>query len=230
MKDKIYKNREVLRGLSILTTLAGGFYKFKILYVNDRGIKISMPMPFEDLDSAIGPIESIVKKVIVENSTNKDVSLSRKAYLSRPKLKRIPIVVDNVKFKLDNITGSKLTLDKLIGYDELEECGDEGFLSIIRRNVSRNLLKYPPEVKKEKDYGYYGYSTITPYLFDSFDPGMNFQEWNPRRESLSEAEIERSRKKYKKANKEFWRRLDMMQRFETDANTLPSTRELARFR
>jgi len=220
MKDKIYKNREVLRGLTILTVLSGGFYNFKIQSVNEKGINISCGISYDELNSTkIGPVESILKKVIAENNSNYQESYSRRAFLSSFKLKKIPIIVDGIEFNIDNITNSKITIAKLISYDELENCEERGFISVIKRNVKRNLLDNPPKILKHESLWSHH------FLFDLFD----FVH-TPR--NISEEQVEKNRIKYKKQRDEENRKRIMAEQLDKELNLdkKNNTRELARFR
>lgn len=230
MKSKIYKNREVLRGNTFKSYLNGRFYQFKIVYVNEKGIKIKKLLKYSEIGySNSESLEGIVKNFIIENSADSNLSLSRKAYMSSTKLKKIPLIIDNHEFKIDQVTNSYITLGKFIEYDDLLENKSDKFIENMRNFIFDNLLENPPVVQKRKIYG--GYYTM-PYLFGSGGYDMNFRQLGHRRTVVSESELERNREKHKELREKSKKDRDKMKKLdeEINSNKKVDTRELARYR
>lgn len=231
MKELIFKNREVLAGLTFDAKLNGELIKFKILYVNDKVIKITTSIKFEDLifvdsDSFAGT----VRKLIEETCPNNKLSLSRQASISKMKLKQIPIIIEGNKFQIDYITPSQIIIGKSIEYDSLLNSKEGSFENNVKHIVEKNLLSDPPKPKKIKTHGlYWGH---VPYLFDSAGDGMHFVELGPRRTVISEKKLEENREKYKEQHKKEKKAREHMEKLEKELNLdkKHATRDLARFR
>ncbi len=171
MKTKIYKNRQVLQGKTFLVKLNSRPYYFQIKNVSNKEIKIVYHMKFSEINFSIpSTIEGIVKKVILENTSDRVETFDRRIFKSAVKLKKVRIIIDGVRFRLNNITHTYLDLEKVIELDELLESDDESFLGNVKINVLNNLLENPPPVKKIRC----AYGDI-PYLFDSGGDYMHFK-------------------------------------------------------
>ena len=230
MRNKIYKNREVLRNLPVGVTLCGEDYEFKIIYVNEKVIKMGITLNYSDMLFAdSNSLDGIVKKVILETSSNNAPLLARQAFLSKHKLKKVDVVADGIEFKIDTVTNSNLMLAKSIGYHELLNSND-GFFESIRNTVEDNLLENPPKVRKS--YSNYSSFGTLPYLFETGGEYMHFTEVGYSRTVVSEEQLEKNREKFKeqsekeKKNREKMKKLDK----ELGLDKKSDTRELARFR
>lgn len=231
MKDKIYKNREVLRGLAFDTQLNGRFYQFKIYYVNENHIKIAIPISFKEMMSEESDsLPGIVKEAILENSSNNAKPLFRQAYLSKHKLKKVSIIVDGIIFNFDQITNSNVLISKLIDYDELLDSNAGSFVAKLRNTIEDNLLENPPKVRKS--YSSYSSFGTLPYLFESGGYGMYFQQVGNVTKVISDEELEISREKHKKEAEKEKRNREKMRKLEEELglNKSSKTRSLARFR
>lgn len=231
MRDKIYRNREVLRGLTFDVKLNGRIYQFKIFYVNEDKIKVAIPisyreMSFDDSDS----LPSIVKEVILDNSSNNTKPLYRQAYLSKHKLKKVPVIIDGVKFNFDNITNSNVLLVKFIEYDELLDSNAVSFVVKLRSVIEANLLENPPKVRKS--YSSYSSFGTLPYLFESGGSNMYFQSVGNVKKVISDEKLEESRKKHKKLAEEEKKKREKMEKLEKELGLdKPSkTRNMDHFR
>lgn len=228
---KIVKNKALLDGLRFNVTLCNRIYEFKIFFVNENGIKVGIPITFEEMEYVdSNSLEYIVKEVILETSANNQFPLYRQAYLSKHKLKNQEIVVEGNIFKMDLITSSKLTVQKLIDYDELLESENGTFLGTVKEVVLNNLVDNPPKPKTIKSYGY-GYGNV-PYLFDSFSEPMHFHKLGPRRTFVSDTEVEKNREKYegqRKKEAENRKKYEELEK-KLDSYKKASTRDLARHR
>ena len=228
MKTKIFKNREGLQGKKVNLMLCGRQYTFKIMYVNRNEITVYTTIKYKDMDNSISnSVEGIVKNIIIENTPDNRLSLSRRASLASGKLKKIPVVIEGNEFKFDQITTSGFRLVKSISYDELFWC-ETGFTCDILNFVENNLSDNPPEPKKIAD----SYSYSVPYLFDTGGYVMNFKTLGHRRTVVSEALLERNRQKHKNLNIKEREKREKMERLEKELNLdkKSKTRELARYR
>lgn len=231
MKELIFKNREVLAGLRFDAKLNDELIQFKIVYVNDKVIKISTSIKFKDMvivdsDSFAGT----VKKLIEETCPNNKLSLSRQASISKIKLKKIPLIIEGNKFQIDYITPSQIMIGKGIDYDTLLNSNEGSFVNAVKNIVEKNLLSDPPEPKKIKTHGlYWGH---VPYLFDSAGDGMHFTQLGPRRTVISEKKLEENREKYKDQREKEKKAREHMEKLEKELNLNKkhNTRDLARFR
>ena len=228
--NKIFDNRAVLQGLKIYAKLNREYYRFKIVYVNEKGVKIDIPFKYDDLMCiSQNSLECIIKNTILENSSNNDLPINRQASLCINKLKDANVIVDGLEFKLNRITQSGLIVEKFITYEELGE-SDSDFLVTIKSSIERNLVDNPPKPRKTKSYGS-GFG-ITPYLFDSRSEELHFKELGPRRTVVSEAQLEKNRQIHKdeyEKNKENIEKFEKMEK-ELKLNKKSNTRDLARFR
>ena len=227
MRNKIYKNREVLRNLPVDVTLCGDDYEFKIIYVNEKVIKIGITLYYNDMLFAdSNSLDGIVKKVILETSSNNAPVLSRQAFLSKHKLKKVDVIVDGIEFKIDTVTNSNLMLAKSIGYHELLNSNDDGFFESIRNTVEDNLLENPPKIKNNHS------SVYAPDVFYPWGYETHFQEIGESVTVVSEAQLEKNRKKFKKESEEGERNREKMKKLDKELglDKKSDTRELARFR
>ena len=229
MKEKIIKNKEVLHGKTFNSKLMDRYYEFKIVYVNEDVVKISISFTYSDISSASSnSFEGIIKKTILETSPNNNLPMARQATMSRNRLKNIPIIVDNYDFKFEYITNSQVMVVKFIDYDELINSKEDSFLGFVRRFIGKNLLDHPPKSKPIKSYGY-GYA---PYLFDSGGDYFRFRQLGHRRSVVSEKKIEENREKFKEQREKDKIARERMEKLEKELNLnkKQKTRDLARHR
>lgn len=229
MKEKIIKNKEVLHGKTFNSNLMGKYYEFKIMYVNEDVVKISISFDYSEINRAgSDSFEGIIKKIILETSPDNSIPLARQATMSRNRLKKIPIIVDNNDFKFEYITNSQVMVVKFIEYDELINSNDGSFLGSVRRFIGRNLLDNPPESKPIKDYGY----GDVPYLFDSGGDPFIFRELGPRRTVVSERKLEENREKYRDLREEERKKRERAEKLDKELNLdkKPTFRNLPRHR
>lgn len=217
--------------MKINVNLCNRIYEFKILFVNESGVKVGIPITFREMEYAdSNSLEDIVKKVILDTCANNQFPLYRQAYLSKHKLKKEEIVVEGNIFKMDRITNSKLIVQKLIDFDELLSSQNGTFLGTVKEVILENLVDNPPKPKTIKSHGYgYGY---VPYLFESFSQPMHFQKLGHRRTFVSDAEVEKNREKYKKQREKDAEKRKKFKKLEKEleSNKKDSTRDLARHR
>lgn len=225
MKTKIYKNRQVLQNIPFVVGLNDQHYMFQIKSVSNKELKIVYHMEYEQINRAdYNSIEYVVKGVIYENSPNKRQSLDRMAFKSSVKLKKVSVVIDGIKFKLNNITNSGLDLEKAIGLDELLESDDDSFLGNVKINVLNNLLENPPPIEKIRC----AYGDI-PYLFDSGGDYMFFQTLRRQKKPSSPKKLDDSEKREKLHEKrEIYKKSQKSKKSDSDNSS--HTRELARYR
>ena len=225
MKNKIYKNRQVLQGKKFLVSLNNRFYYFNIKYASNKELKIVYPMKYDEMKFANqDSIEGIVKKVILETRTDSSLSLKRTAFKFSIKLKRIPIIIDNIEFYLNNITNSSLVLEKVIDLDDLLESEENTFLGTVKMNVINNLLENPPPIKKIRcSYG------DIPYIFDTGGEVMHFTTLRRQKPPGSQKKLNEEEKKKKLREKsEIYKNIKKSK--ESSSNQRSNTRDLARYR
>ena len=231
MKGLIFKNREVLAGLKFDAKLNDEVIQFKIVYVNEKVIKVSTSIKFKDMvivDS--GSFAGTVRKIIKETCPNNKLSLSRQASISKIKLKKIPIIIEGNKFQIDYITPSQIMIGKSIEHDSLLNSKEGSFENNVKNIVEKNLLSNPPKPKKIKTHGlYWGH---VPYLFDSAGDGMHFTQLGPRRTVISEKKLEENREKYREQREKDKKARERMEKLKKELNLdkKRNTRDLARFR
>lgn len=228
MKEKIIKNKEVLRGITFYAKLKSSFYKFKIVYVNEDIIKISISFKYDELVSfEPNSFEDIIRNTIIDISPNNSLSLSRQATISKNKLKKVPITVDGNEFKFEYITISQVMLVKFIEYPELLNSNEGSFLSFVKKVIEDNLLDNPPKPKPHSPT----YAVSTPFYDSVFDT-MTFQELGERRTVVSEAQLEKNREKFKEQYENEKHKREKMEKLEKELNLdkKSNTRNLARFR
>ena len=232
MRQKIYDNREVLRGLTLNVPLGYDNYQFKIIYVNQTGVKITISLKYSEIASATSDsLPGIVREMIYDTNSNLHVPISRRAEVSRFKLKKSKIIIDSNEFEFDLITASQIKIVKIITYDELLNANANDFITSIRTVIDDNLMENPPIVKKPYNSGY-GWWSDVPYLFNDWGTSMNFTQLRGRRAVVSDERLERNREKFKKQHEKEKENREKMRKLEEEINlNRPSrTRDLARFR
>lgn len=231
MKDKIYRNRQVLRGTSFKAKLLSKEQDFTIMYVTDKAVNISKSISYDEMSHASpGSLQSIVKRIILENSVgDADSSLSQRAFGSRTKLKRISLPIGGYEFHFSYIFKSSVKLDLDIGLDDLMESEENTFIGDVKNVVMDNILDNPPKIEK---IGADINSREAPFIVGSKINTMDFKTVGPQRKFVSDAEVERNREIYKeqrekeKLNRERARKLN--EELNLDKKTY--TRHLARHR
>lgn len=227
MKEKIIKNKAVLHGKTFNSNLMDRDYEFKIMYVNENVVKISISFTYADISSAgSNSFEGIIKKTILETSPNNRLPLARQATMSRNKLKNIPVIVDDNDFKFEYITNSQVKVVKFIDYDELINSKDESFLGSVRLFIGRNLLDHPPKSRPIKSYGY------GDALFGTSSDYFYFTELGHRRSVVSETKLEENREKFKNQREKEKIAREHMEKLEKELNLnkKQKTMDLARYR
>lgn len=230
MKMKIYKNREVLASKELEARLNGRYYQFTIMGVDAESMTIYKNISYADM-GRVSPdsLEEIVKTTILDNSI-KDINLSQRAFNSRTKLKRIPIIIDGNKFEFGQITGSGVRLEFSISLDDLlESKGNTFFTGDIKGFVLDNLMGDPPEIKRRNQYVS---DFSVPYLFQNGINTMYFTEVGPTRTVVSKAELERNRERNKELREKEKIANEKAEKLkkEFNFNKKSNTRDLARFR
>ena len=170
MKTKIYKNRQVLQGKTFLVKLNSRPYYFQIKNVSNKEIKIVYHMKFSEINFSIpSTIEGIVKKVILENTSDRVETFDRRIFKSAVKLKKVRIIIDGVRFRLNNITHTYLDLEKVIELDELLESDDESIATIDASGYVLGLKKGTINISVtwKKDPTVKGSSTIAITSMDA---------------------------------------------------------------
>ena len=229
MKMKIFKNREVLAGRDFEARLNGRYCQFTIMGVDAESMAIYKNISYDDMNRASqDSLEDIVKRTILDNSI-KDINLSQRAFNSRTKLKRIPIIIDGNRFEFGQITNSGVRLEFSVSLDELLEIEDDTFTGDIKGFVLDNLMDNPPEIKRRNQYVS---DFSVPYLFQNEINTMYFTKVGPTRTVVSKAELERNRERNKELiekEKITNEKAEKLKK-EFNFNKKSNTRDLARFR
>lgn len=226
-KQKIFKNKNVLRGTKFKAMLNDSYYNFTIMWVNNNEICIHNSINFKNIDSyKFGSLQYLVKNIIIENCVDDDLLLSKKAFSSRTKLKEIPIVYAGCNFKFAQITNSGIKLELVIDIDDLLKNEDNSFIGDVKNVVLNNLLENPPVEKKEKYYS----NSISYY--DSDFVFYRFTPVGSRQKIISDEELERNRVKNAEINKEEKRKREKGRKLkeELQLNKRLDTKSLARIR
>ena len=230
MKSKIYENREGLQGRKFMVNLNGSRYEFRIMYVDRKEITVYTSVKFSDMASApSGSVEGIIRNIILENTPDNNLPLSRRAFRASGKLKKIPVIIRGIRFRFDLFTSSNVRLVKSMDYDELFDSQKGSFAGKVNDFVLNNLSDNPPKPKKYLDNGR---SFSAPYLFNSGGDGMYFRKLGPRRTVVSEAQLEKNRQRNKEISKEEKKKREKIEKLESELglNKKSHTRELARYR
>lgn len=231
MKDKIYRNRQVLRGTEFKAKLLSREYEFTIMYVTDKVVNISKSISYDEMSHASqSSLQGTLKRKILQNSAgDANMSLSERAFMSRTKLKRIPLNIGGNDFYFSNIFESSVRLDSDIGLDDLIKSEEGTFIGDVKSVVLNNLLDNPPEIEK---IGADINSWEARFIVGSKINTMDFKTVGPQRKFVSDAEVERNREIYKeqrekeKLNREKARKLNE----ELNLDKKTNTRYLARHR
>lgn len=222
MKNKIFKNREVLRGLNVNIPLLGNVYDFKINYADQKKLKISISFEYSSIKgSNPDTFEGIIDDIIIYNSAD-DFDYSRRAFRSSARIKKIPIVVDGVEFRFDIITNSNIVVSKVILLDDMLGAEDGTFLGNIKNIVLSNLLDNPPKHYERRYMSGYYFSSYFDFPFFGMSSRID----------MSEEKLEKNRKKYKKQREEEKRKREKAKQLDKELglDKRQNTRDLARFR
>ena len=228
MKRKIYLNREVLRGKTFHVELSGCCTDFSIAFVTDKIAVINKSITYKKMTHPPkNSVENIVKNVILDDSVDNGLPLSRRAFQSSVKLKKIPIIIDGHKFEFKQITNSGVIIGLTIDLDEMIENEGDALIQVVKNVILNNLQDNPPQPK-----AYSGRVYNLPYLFQYGSSGMYFTSVGESREIVSEAELKRNKEKFKDQIEEEKRRNEKAEKFkkEMPLNKKSNTRDMARFR
>ena len=202
------------------------------MYINDKVVNISKSISFNEMFH-VSPdsLQGVIKQIIRDNSIeNRHLPLSKKAFMSRTKLKRTPIIIDGYNFYFSYIFESGVKLDSDIKLDDLLEAEDNTFIGDVKDAVLDNLLDNPPKIEK---IGEDIYSWNAPFIVGSSINSMHFKTLGPQRKVVSDAELERNREIHKDEREEEKRKREMGKKLDKELGLdkkKSHTRELARFR
>lgn len=232
MKDKIYRNREVLRGKTFNARILSEDHEFTIMYVTDRLVNISKSIAYKEMYATNrNSLYKEIKGTILDNSASgSGLTLDERTFASRSRLKRVPIVIDDLTFNFANIFTSGIRIDMSIDLDDLLEGEDGTFMGDVRNAVLDNLLDNPPKVRKS---GYDGFSWNLPYLFNDGGNAMYFTSVGRQRKVVSDVELERNRERFKKQHEEEKLKREKGRKLNEELgfnNKKSHTRDLARYR